>query len=107
MSALSALADNLVIILLVLMLVAGYQMEQLKRELRRLSAQLDSIREKLGIIEPLKIPPEIPGLLQAGRKIEAIKVYRQATGAGLAEAKAAVERIADGADPAASRIVQP
>jgi ribosomal protein L7/L12 len=31
-------------------------------------------------------------LLHAGRKIEAIKVYRQLTGVGLREAKAAVER---------------
>src|SRR5690606_31010512 len=32
-------------------------------------------------------------LLREGRKIEAIKVYREATGCGLAEAKAGVERL--------------
>ena len=32
-------------------------------------------------------------LLRAGRKIEAVKVYREATGIGLAEAKDAVDRI--------------
>src|SRR5262245_5759425 len=37
------------------------------------------------------IAEQIRTLLQQGRKIEAIKVYRQATGAGLAEAKSAVE----------------
>ncbi|MCP4897255.1 MAG: hypothetical protein GY906_09825 [bacterium] len=36
---------------------------------------------------------EIEQLLGAGRKIEAIKVYREDTGIGLAEAKGAVERI--------------
>jgi ribosomal protein L7/L12 len=35
---------------------------------------------------------EVRQLLYAGRKIEAIKVYRQLTGVGLREAKAAVER---------------
>jgi len=33
-------------------------------------------------------------LLQDGKKIEAIKVYRQATGVGLKEAKESVEAIA-------------
>ena len=32
-------------------------------------------------------------LLEQGKKLEAIKLYRQRTGAGLAEAKAAVERL--------------
>lgn len=36
-------------------------------------------------------------LAASGRKIEAIKVYREATGLGLAEAKEAVERLAAGA----------
>jgi ribosomal protein L7/L12 len=36
---------------------------------------------------------EIASLLRAGKKIEAIKVYRVDTGVGLAEAKAAVERL--------------
>jgi hypothetical protein len=80
---------------------------QLKSAVRKLEAQLDSIRERLGIIEPLRVSAEVAGLLQAGRKIEAIKVYRQATGAGLAEAKAAVERIAAGAPAAPSKIIQP
>jgi ribosomal protein L7/L12 len=36
---------------------------------------------------------EIRGLLESGQKIEAIKRYREMTGAGLAEAKEAVEAI--------------
>lgn len=36
---------------------------------------------------------EIAALLSTGRKIEAIKIYRQDTGASLAEAKTAVERM--------------
>ncbi len=36
---------------------------------------------------------EITGYLQAGKKINAIKVYREVTGAPLAEAKDAVDRL--------------
>jgi large subunit ribosomal protein L7/L12 len=39
---------------------------------------------------------EILSLLREGKKIEAIKHYREATGAGLKEAKDAVERIEAG-----------
>ncbi|HEX6482765.1 MAG TPA: ribosomal protein L7/L12 [Ktedonobacteraceae bacterium] len=37
---------------------------------------------------------EVRRLMQTGQKIKAIKAYRQATGVGLKEAKAAVERMA-------------
>lgn len=40
-------------------------------------------------------------LLQEGRKIEAIRLYREQTGAGLAEAKAAVEALERGVSPPA------
>ncbi|MGY0387164.1 ribosomal protein L7/L12 [Nocardioides sp. WG-D5] len=36
---------------------------------------------------------EVVALVRAGKKIEAIKVYREATGVGLVEAKNAVERL--------------
>jgi hypothetical protein len=39
-------------------------------------------------------PPELLVALQRGRMVEAIKIYRQATGAGLREAKAACEALA-------------
>lgn len=42
---------------------------------------------------------DIKSHLAAGRTIEAIKLYRDATGAGLAEAKEAVELIAAGKPP--------
>lgn len=37
---------------------------------------------------------EVHRLVREGKKIQAIKVYRELTGVGLADAKAAVERIA-------------
>lgn len=42
---------------------------------------------------------DIKGHIAAGRKIEAIKLYRDATGAGLAEAKEAIELIEAGKPP--------
>ena len=42
---------------------------------------------------------ELRALIESGQKIEAIKRYREMTGAGLAEAKEAVEAIERGAVP--------
>jgi ribosomal protein L7/L12 len=68
------------------------------RQARRLAAvdrKLQLIMEHLGIRESESEPPA--GVLQelsAGRKIQAIKVYRQATGVGLKDAKDAVDLLA-------------
>lgn len=40
------------------------------------------------------LPPQVMHALKAGRKIEAIKLLREARGIGLAEAKDAVEGVA-------------
>ena len=40
------------------------------------------------------LPPEIYELIARGKLIEAIKIYRQVTGAGLKEAKDAVDAMA-------------
>ncbi len=72
------------------------------RRLNLINRKLDLIMTHLGL--SLSAPAELAGKqpshteivqhLVNGRKILAIKVYREATGAGLAEAKAAVEKIA-------------
>jgi ribosomal protein L7/L12 len=49
----------------------------------------------------IDLPPEAKAALAAGNKIEAIKLVREATGLGLAEAKDMVERAERGADPRA------
>ncbi len=46
--------------------------------------------------DPQATLSEVRALLESGRKIEAIKVYRQAFGVGLADAKTAVEQMARG-----------
>jgi len=97
-------SEGLALFAIIVILFAYIEIQQLKAELRRQSEELDSIRAKLGIIEPSTVAPEIRRLLQEGRKIEAIKVYREMTGVGLAEAKAAVERIRAGAEPDADVI---
>jgi ribosomal protein L7/L12 len=47
------------------------------------------------------LPPEARTALAAGNKIEAIKILREQTGLGLAEAKDIVDRAERGADPRA------
>jgi hypothetical protein len=66
----------------------------LDRRLARIERRLDLITKRLEIEES---EPPVPGVveqLEQGKKIQAIKTYREQTGAGLAEAKAAVESIA-------------
>src|SRR3972149_5281029 len=48
-------------------------------------------------IDPMQVEKEIRDQLAAGQKINAIKIYRQATGIGLKQAKEAVEAIEAGA----------
>jgi hypothetical protein len=62
----------------------------------RMQRQLDAIMKHLGVAEPPEsrpgaLSPEVAALVTAGRKIEAIKLYRQETGVGLKPAKDAVE----------------
>ena len=67
-------------------------------------ARLDHIEQQLQALFPGQyvsfaaataagIPPGVIELVRAGKTIAAIKVYRDATGAGLAEAKEAVEAL--------------
>ncbi|MGG2462744.1 ribosomal protein L7/L12 [Streptomyces sp. RGM 3693] len=65
----------------------------LERRMARLEQKVDLLMAHLGVEEP--VDPrmaEVDALLAQDKKIAAIKVYREVTGEGLAEAKAAVER---------------
>lgn len=66
--------------------------------------RLDYIEQQLEVLFPGRyipfarasttgIPPGVIELVQAGKTIAAIQEYRNATGAGLAEAKAAIDSI--------------
>ncbi|WP_039796611.1 ribosomal protein bL12 [Nocardia araoensis] len=79
---------------------------RLERKVDALHAKLDLIMAHLGIEAPASVAPprpvsavprgdgmaEIDALLAQGKKIHAIKRYRELTGCGLKEAKDAVER---------------
>ncbi|MEU8647101.1 ribosomal protein L7/L12 [Streptomyces sp. NPDC048674] len=64
-----------------------------QRKIEHVERQLDLILGHLGIQEEQPSLPRVTELLRDGKKIEAIKAYREATGAGLLEAKQAVERM--------------
>lgn len=66
----------------------------LDRRLARIERQLGLIMERMEIEEPDSPQSSVIAELEQGKKIQAIKVYREQTGAGLAEAKTAVEAIA-------------
>ena len=60
----------------------------------RLERKLDLLLRHAAIDVPRVAADEAAALARAGKKIEAIKVYRGYTGCGLAEAKARVEGLA-------------
>jgi ribosomal protein L7/L12 len=55
--------------------------------------KLDAIADRLGVAVVEPELAEVTALLRQGKKIQAIKAYRESTGAGLAEARDAVERL--------------
>ncbi|MBI3165330.1 MAG: ribosomal protein L7/L12 [Anaerolineales bacterium] len=68
----------------------------LRARVAELERKLDFLYRKLGIEffdEPGMVNTQVMALLKKGNKIEAIKLYRDLTNAGLAEAKQAVERM--------------
>ncbi|MET7854146.1 ribosomal protein L7/L12 [Streptomyces avermitilis] len=64
------------------------------RRVARVEWKLDLILGHLGIDHVDPRMERVGALLRDGRKFEAIKTYRELTGAGLKEAKEAVERMA-------------
>ena len=63
-------------------------------QLRRIERKLDAILHQLGMEAPAEEEhADLREMVAAGDKIAAIKLYRERTGVGLAEAKAAVEAL--------------
>jgi hypothetical protein len=60
-------------------------------QLARIERKLDLILTNVGIAHDEHIPKSVAALVQAGRKIEAIKEYRRLTGANLVVAKREIE----------------
>ncbi|WP_405916572.1 ribosomal protein L7/L12 [Streptomyces sp. NBC_00728] len=68
------------------------QLARSDRRTARVEHRLTLILDHLGIPDDSSSHlPEVVALLQEGKKIQAIRAYREVTGAGLKEAKEAVE----------------
>jgi ribosomal protein L7/L12 len=77
------------------------EIEEIAVRLARLENKVNYLFQELGLQEKYQAElaqvvlqsgmADVVALLRINRKIEAIKLYRQKTGAGLAEAKAAVD----------------
>ncbi len=78
---------------------ATTQHKEIRARLERQETQLRRIAEHLGIPPDESHLAAVQDQLRSGRKIAAIKAYRDATGVGLADAKRAVERIEQGLPP--------
>jgi ribosomal protein L7/L12 len=69
--------------------------------INRSERTLDALIKHLGIDRVGLVDREVSALLQANKKIEAIKAYRILTGAGLAAAKEHVESLQQNSRPSA------
>ena len=70
----------------------------LKSRISELEDRLQFLYRRLNIdyIDPNSDPalsPQVQDALKRGNKIEAIKIYRELTGVGLAEAKQTIDRV--------------
>ncbi len=71
----------------------------INERLRRLEEHAERVARQLGVpfgdpsASESGIPADVVALAQGGKKIEAIKRYRELTGVGLREAKDVVDRI--------------
>jgi ribosomal protein L7/L12 len=92
--ALAALA----VVVLILLVGIGARLNGLRSRiavLSRVEAKLDLLLKQANIkFDPYaSVPLDIVQALREGRKIEAIKLYRQSSGVGLKEAKDFVEEV--------------
>ena len=76
-----------------LLVAAFWMVAKTSASVGRIERKVDALLKHSGVDVTAVAAREAEVLVKAGRKIEAIKVYRALTGAGLAEAKAAVERL--------------
>ena len=78
-------------------MVTEAEMQLLRSRINELEDRLQFLYRRLNIeyADPNSDPvisPQIQDALRRGNKIEAIKIYRELTGVGLAEAKQAIDR---------------
>jgi hypothetical protein len=78
-------------------MVTEAEIQLLRSRINELEDRLKFLYDRLNIeyVDPNSDPIRSPGIqdaLRRGNKIEAIKIYRELTGVGLAEAKDAIDR---------------
>ncbi|QIK08545.1 hypothetical protein G7Z12_23470 [Streptomyces sp. ID38640] len=92
-SVLPVVIALLVLAAIMLVSATDRRSRSLERRLKQLERKVDLLLAHAGVEEPQDARmAEIDQLLTQGKKIQAIKVHREVTGSGLAEAKEAVER---------------
>ncbi|MBL4937695.1 50S ribosomal protein L7/L12 [Clostridium sp. YIM B02515] len=88
---------NLVWIIIggVVLISISSSISQLRSDLARINANLDRIAKQIGVPDLItdELDIELKQLILEGKKIEAIKKYRIATGIGLKEAKEHIDRL--------------
>lgn len=81
------------VMVLGLFLMAQYLSATANDSNKRLERKVDLILKHLGLDPNQDVDPQVMELVKAGQKIEAIKLYREQTGAGLKDAKDYVESL--------------
>ncbi|MER6195887.1 hypothetical protein ABT234_00710 [Streptomyces sp. NPDC001586] len=98
---------NTVFLLVMLIGTAGWITSTVSLRVKSLQLQADRMERRMALLldhfgieepEPAGLD-EVRALLGEDRQISAIKAYRRITGAGLAEAKLAVEALAEARKP--------
>ncbi|CAM5480212.1 hypothetical protein [Streptomyces pilosus] len=89
---------DIAILFLTCLVIAGVMtlqtaLSRAERRAVRVERKLDLILGHLGLEEEIPGKDEIIGLVRAGKQVQAIKLYRETTGADLLEAKQAVDRL--------------
>jgi len=76
-----------------LLSVAGYSILTgwLATESRRSRSEREALAARLAALPPGDVPADVVTLVASGKKIQAIKCYRQLTGTSLSEAKAYID----------------
>jgi ribosomal protein L7/L12 len=73
--------------------VSRWEAQRHRARLALLERKLDAVLDHLGVAVPEPHVERVEELVRQGKSVEAVKSYREATGAGLLEAKQAVDRI--------------
>lgn len=89
---------DIAILFLTCLVIAGVMtvqtgLSRAERRAARIERKLDLVLGHLGLEEEIPRKDEIIGLVREGKQVQAIKLYRESTGADLVEAKQAVDRM--------------